>query len=421
MKSKLNINKTKNMKNKKKISNNRRSFIKKGMAGIAGLTVFPSLKSSSVPAAETGALEENKMIYRTLGKTGYKVPIVSMGSSTNEYIIKAAIKRGIVLIDTAYIYGKGLDETTIGIALTGVPRDSFVIASKVYGMRDGETGMPLDNVTPEEFKASFRENVETSLKRLRLDCMDILYLHAADNPDLVKMDMVKEVMMEMKNEGKTKFLGVSTHTNSVIYAIVDEGIYDVILAAYNFRDEEKGETRKAIKYAADAGCGVVGMKSLGGVFWDEERKQRINQKAAAKWIMQDENVHTTIFTINSFDQLETYLSLMNNPELTPEDRKELRLDKKEVTIGMYCNQCEECIPQCPYGMDVPKLMRSYMYAYAYKKPAKAKETLELLHTEKLLCGDCKGGCTIQCPMGFDVQKKIKDIIRVKNVPDDFLA
>ncbi|PNX45949.1 MAG: hypothetical protein BV456_12925 [Thermoplasmata archaeon M8B2D] len=409
------------MKNKKISENNRRSFIKKGMAGIAGMTLFPSLKNSYSQTNPSDASEESKVIFRTLGRTGYKVPIVSMGSSTNEYLIKAAIRKGIVLIDTAYVYGKGLDETTIGRALEGVPRDSFIIASKVYGMRDGETGMPLENVSAEEFKNSFRENVETSLKRLRLDYLDILFFHAADNPELVKMDMIKEVMLEMKNKGKTKFLGVSTHTNSVIYSIADEGIYDVLLAAYNFRDEEKGETKKAIKYAADAGCGVVGMKSLGGVFWDEERKQRINQRAAAKWILQDENVHTTIFTLNSFDPLEMYFSLMNNPELTPEDRKELRLGEKEQTTGMYCNQCEECIPQCPYGMDVPKLMRSFMYAYAYNKPAKAKETLELLHTEKLLCEDCKGGCTVKCPMGFDVQKKITDIMRIKNVPDDFLV
>lgn len=409
------------MKNDKKSARNRRSFIKNGIAGIAGLSVFPSLKSSSVPEAENLNSEENNMIYRTLGRTGYKVPIVSMGSSTNEYIIKAALKKGIVHIDTAYVYGKGLDETTIGVALTGIPRDSFVISSKVYGMRDNKTGMLPENINPEEYKASFRENLETSLKRLRLDYVDILYLHAADNPELIKLDVIKEIMLDLKNEGKAKFLGVSTHTNSVIYAIADEGIYDVVLAAYNFKDEAKGETREAIRYAAGAGLGIVGMKCLGGVFWDEERKQRINQKAAAKWIMQDENVHTTIFTINSFDQLETYWSLMNDPELTPADRKELRLNEKEVTTGMFCDQCEECIPNCPYGMDVPKLMRSYMYAYAYKKPAKAKETLELLNNENLLCGACKEGCTVMCPMGFDVQKKIRDIMRIRSVPDDFLV
>lgn len=409
------------MNSKKNKTKNRRDFIKKGVAGIAGLSVFPSISHASSSKTELLKAEENKIIYRTLGRTGYKVPVVSMGSSTNEFLIKAALKKGMKLIDTAYLYGNGLDETTIGRALTGMPRDSYVIASKVYGLRDNTTGMPLNNITPEEFQADFRERVETSLKRLRIDYLDILYLHAADNPELIKMDMMKDVLIELKKEGKTKYIGVSTHTNSVVYAIADEGIYDVILMAYNFRDEETGETRKAIKYAAEAGCGIVGMKALGGVFWDEERKQRINQKAAAKWVIQDENVHTTILTINTFDQLEMYMSLMNNPELTPEDRDELRLGKNDTTIGMYCNQCEQCISQCPYGTDVPKLMRSYMYAYAYGKPAKAKETFHLLHSHKLLCENCRDGCKVTCPMGFDVRKKILDISRIWEVPDEFLA
>ncbi|MGD2035627.1 MAG: aldo/keto reductase [Bacteroidales bacterium] len=409
------------MKNQQKQNNKRRDFIKKGVAGIAGLSVFPSAGAITSQTSDRSATVENRIIYRTLGRTGYKVPIVSMGSSTNEYIIKASLKKGIKLIDTAYIYGKGLDETTIGAATAGLPRDSFIIASKVYGLRDNNTGMPLENITPEEFKDDFRKSVDTSLKRLRLDYLDILFLHAADNPELVKMDMVKDVLKELKNEGKTKFIGVSTHTNSVIYSIVEEEIYDVILIGYNFRDEETGEGHRAIEHAANAGCGIIGMKSLGGVFWDEERKQRINQSAAAKWIMQDENVHTTIFTMNNFGQLEMYMSLMNDPEFTPEDRKELRLGEPNVSTGLYCNQCETCIPQCPYGMDVPKLMRSYMYAYAYNKPAKAKETLSLLHNKGLLCTDCVGGCTVNCPMGFDVRRKISDITRIMDVPDEFLV
>jgi len=411
------------MTTRKNKPDNRRNFLKKSLTGAAGLTVVPALGNLNLKAADRQSSfqeEENKIICRTLGRTGIKVPIVSMGTSENEYILRAALNKGIMHFDTANGYGNGLHEVSLGRILQGKPRDSFVIGSKIYGLRDNSTGMPLANITAEEFKADFRQKLDQSLKRLQLDYVDIFYQHSVDNPELLKLDMIRDISKEFKDTGKAMYLGISTHTPDVVYAAVDEGIYDIILVSYNFRDEETGTVRDAINHAAKAGCGIVGMKALAGIYWDRERKQHINPRAAAKWILQDENVHTTIFSMRSFDQLEMYWSLMNDLALTPEERNDLRLGQVAGLTGMYCRSCGKCLPQCPHGVDIPKIMRSYMYAYGYREPLKARETMQMLDISRIKCDECEA-CFIECSMGFNIREKIRDISRILDVPGEFLV
>jgi predicted aldo/keto reductase-like oxidoreductase len=409
---------------------NRRNFLKRSLAGAAGLSVIPSLSGMNLKAADgqsayedgqfSGREGDNKIIFRTLGRTGIKVPIVSMGTSENEYILRAAYNKGIMHFDTANGYGNGVHEMMLGRILEGKPRDSFVIGSKIIGLRDNNTGMPLADVTADEFKADFRQKMDQSLKRLKTDYVDIFYHHSIDNPEILKIDMMRNIAKEFKDTGKAKFLGVSTHTPEVVYAAVEEGIYDVILVAYNFRDEETGTVSDAISHAVAAGCGIVGMKALAGIYWDRERKQPINAEAAAKWILQDENVHTTIFSMRSFDQLEMYWSLMGDLTLTPEERDDLRLGQVAGLTGMYCRTCRQCLPQCPHGVDIPKIMRSYMYAYGYREPSKAKETMQMVDAGRIKCDEC-AECNVECSMGFNIREKIRDIKRIMDVPGEFLV
>jgi predicted aldo/keto reductase-like oxidoreductase len=409
---------------------NRRNFLKKSLAGAAGLSVIPSLSGLNLKAADLKSSHDkgqaareggdNKIIYRTLGRTGIKVPIVSMGTSENEYILKAAYNKGIMHFDTANGYGNGVHEMILGRILEGKSRDSYVIGSKIYGLRDNATGMPLADITADDFKADFRQKMDQSLKRLKMDYVDIFYQHSVDNPEILKLDVIRDMSKEFKDTGKAKFLGVSTHTPEVVYAAVEEGIYDVILVSYNFRDEETGTVREAISYAAGEGCGIVGMKALAGIYWDRERKNPINAKAAAKWILQDENVHTTIFSMRSFDQLDMYWSLMDDLTLTPEERNDLHLGQVAGLTGMYCRSCRQCLPQCPYGVDIPKIMRSYMYAYGYREPSKARETMHMVDAGRIKCDEC-AVCDIECSMGFNIREKIRDIKRIMDVPGEFLV
>lgn len=398
----------------------RREFFKKGILGIAGISVLSSFVKGKHPESKENN-NKKKIIYRTLGRTNIKVPVISLGASGPE-ITRAALDGGIVHLDTANRYGAGRHEAMLGEVLKGRPRKSFVIGTKIIPYLDNRSGLPSGKISPAEFKKDFRKKMADSLKRLQMDYVDILYLHGVETPETLKNQLIKEIMLELKKEGKTRYLGTSFHHNelTLIKATADEKIYDVLLTSYNFRQPHKEKVKKAIAYAAKAGVGVIAMKTMAGVYWDRERKHPINAKAALKFILQDINLHTTIPSPDTFDQLEIDLSVMADLTLSPQEKADLRFGENTAMTGLYCAQCGICRSQCRHHLDIPTIMRSYMYAYGYKNPAKAKETLSEKNPKEITCRSCNT-CAVSCAMGFDVSNKIKDINRVLDIPDEFLV
>lgn len=406
------------MKETKRIG--RRSFIKAGASSLVGAAVVPSfLKGKSNGTVPSSGKRVN-FIYRKLGKTGIELPIVSMGvmNADNPNLVAAALDAGIVLLDTAHGYQRGKNEEMIGQVIKNRDRDSFVIATKIPYPSDRDTGMFL----PETSVESFQEKFEISLKRLGLDYVDILYIHGVSVRETVFCEPAIKFLEKAKKEGKARFGGFSTHKNEheVINAAVESKAYDVILTAYNFKQTNRVELQNAIAEAADAGIGIVAMKTQAGVYWDKEKQQPINMKAALKWALQNENIHTSIPGMTAFDQLEADISVMEDLTLTPEERKDLRLDESQTYAGLYCQQCDGCRGQCPEAVDVPTFMRSYMYAYGYRNTGLAQETLNSMELSSIPCSDCRN-CSVSCSIGFDVRSKILDIARLKNIPSEFLA
>jgi predicted aldo/keto reductase-like oxidoreductase len=398
----------------------RRSFLKAGASSLVGAAVVPSYLRSNISGTSPRSIKRENFIYRKLGKTGLELPIVSMGvmNAENPNLVAAALDAGIVHLDTAYVYQRGKNEEMIGQVIKDRDRDSFVIGTKMTYPKDRETGMYL----PETSVKQFQEKFNTSLKRLGLDYVDILYIHSVSRKETVFCEPAQKFLEIAKKEGKARFGGFSTHKNEpeVIQAAVESKAYDVILTAYNFKQENRVALKKAIAAAADAGIGIVAMKTQAGVYWDKEKQQPINMKAALKWALQDENVHTSIPGMTTFDQLELDISVMEDLTLTPEEMKDLRLDESPAMAGLYCQQCDKCRAQCPEGVDIPAYMRSYMYAYGYRNTGLAQETLDGVGITALPCSDCRN-CGVECAMGFDVRKKILDIARIKDVPREFLS
>ena len=403
----------------------RRNFIKRSAAGLAGAAFLPSILrgDSSTGASSSGpeTPKKGKIIYRTLGKTGLKLPVVSMGvmNADNPQLVRAALEAGIVHLDTAWYYQFGRNEEMIGQVVKGRPRDSFVIATKVYEPRDRSTGL-----FPADAKGdSFIEKFHTSLKRLGLDHVEILYLHNVSRKESLMFEPYLEAMKKMKKEGKTRFIGVSTHNNEaeVIRAAAESNEYDVVLTAYNFKMETLAELEKAIAEAAKKGLGIVAMKTQAGVYWDGKEKQHpINMKAALKWALQNKNIHTTIPGMTTFDQLHLDLSVMEDLTLTPQEKADLVPPKGISSAGFYCEQCETCLGQCPAHLAIPTLMRSYMYAYAYRNLHHARATLNTAELPVLPCRDCDA-CKVRCKKGFDIKDRVLDIARLRAVPEDFLV
>lgn len=398
-------------------ANGRRNFLKSSIAGLAGAAVLPSmLKADDKTQAKQG---KQKLVFRTLGKTGIKVPVVSIGAqATNPEIYKAALDAGLTHLDTAESYNRGNHETMLGEIIKTRPRDSYVIGTKAYDGVNQRTGLVKEGTTADNLVKKF----EGSLKRLGVDYVEILYLHAASKAQTALYPPFLEAFQKLKKQGKIRAIGVTTHTNEpeVIMAAADSGVYDVVLTAYNFRQPHLAAVEKAIAHAAKKGLGIVAMKTQAGTFWDRERQQKINMAAALKWTLQNPNVHTTIPGFRTFDELREDISIMENLALTPKEKADLKLGEKQALAGLYCSQCEKCLPQCPADIHIPTLMRSYMYAYGHKNPSKAKQALEMFDLSRVACSDCST-CRVKCSMNFDIKDRVQDIARLAQVPDDFLV
>ena len=393
---------------------NRRGFLRTGIAGAAGIVAL----SPSLVSAATSDQQKN-IVYRTLGKTGMKVPVISFGvmRADNPNLCKAAYEKGITLFDTANGYQNGNNEIMLGNLLKDYPRNSFYLATKVGADGVDRDGKPTDKTTAEAFLARFN----TSLTRLKMDYVDILYLHGVSSPELLEYKPILETIQKLKKDGKIKFMGFSTHKNeaATINAAVKTGNWDVILTSYNFKQTYITELNSAIKKASAAGIGIVAMKTMaGGGFLDKEKTRPINSTAALKWVLSNPDVHTTIPGMTDFDQLDLNLKVLADISITDAEKKDLIIAKAET--GLYCTACTKCVPACQMNLPVPELMRAYMYAYGYSNPAMAYSLLGELGTNENPCKECNV-CKVECTKKFNVKEKITDISRLVNVPADFLV
>ncbi len=393
---------------------NRRGFIRTGITGAAGLVALsPSL------GASVSQVQQQDIIYRTLGKTGLKIPVISFGvmRADNPNLCKAAYEKGIKFFDTANGYQNGNNETMLGNLLKNYPRNSFYLATKVKPAGVDIEGRPSNQTTAEDFLTKFN----TSLSRLQMDYVDILYVHDMRSLEMLEYKPIINVLKKLKKEGRIKFMGFSTHANEsiVIDAASDTGNWDVILTSYNFKQTYATELGNAIKKASKAGIGIVAMKAMaGGGFLDKEKTKPINSTAALKWVLSNPDITTTIPGMTDFDQLDLNVRILADISITDDEKKDLLVASTET--GLYCTGCTKCLKACPLNLPVPDLMRAYMYAYGYSNPGMAYSLLGELGTNDNPCKDC-GTCTVECTKNFNIKEKIADISRLVNVPADFMS
>lgn len=398
---------------------NRRQFLKSSLLGTSGAILTAGNLAQAGCASAQASTTEKKTITRKLGNTGIELPIVSFGvmKADNPALVKAALEGGIVHYDTAHGYQRGRNEEMLGEVFKERPRDSFVIATKVQPEEsDNKTGLLKAGSTAK----AFLEKLDISLRRLKLDYVDILYVHSISTREAALYPAMLEAVQTAKKAGKARHVGMSTHRNEpeVIQAAIDSGIYEVVLTSINFKQDHYVRLKAAIANAAKAGVGIVAMKTMAGGFHDRERKRPINCKAALKFVLNDPNVTTAIAGNTNFDHLAMNMSVNHELVMTDEERADLALGKAES--GLYCQGCESCAPGCPQGLPIPDIMRAYMYTYGYQQPELAQTVLAELGLPENPCSSCST-CTASCVKGFDIAGRISDVSRLTRVPSEFLA
>ena len=173
---------------------------------------------------------------RLLGKTGLKVPILSFGASslgaefrsvTLDEVLKSvrvALDCGLNFIDTSPFYGRGMSEVLLGVALKGVPRDSYTLCTK------------LGRYDLQHFDFSAKrvaESLDVSLHRLGTDHIDIMLCHDIEFVEMQQIvDETIPALREIQQQGKVRFIGFSGYPMKIFRFILDQTEVDVALS-YN--------------------------------------------------------------------------------------------------------------------------------------------------------------------------------------------
>lgn len=388
---------------------NRREFIAKPLTALAAAQVLghAGLLHAATSAAPT-------VVQRKLGKTGLTLPVVSMGvmNANMPAVVRRAYEMGIRHFDTAAVYQDGRNEEMLGSVLKelGV-RDKVIVATKVLirgpHRRDADV------------QAQMRTIFEGSLKRLQMDHVDILYFHNLDNAADVSLEAPLELLTKLKKEGKTRFIGVSTHSSAevVLNEAARLGVHDVALVGINYTMADNKPLHDAIENAAKKGIGVVAMKTQAGGTAKPSSKlpgtlPACSQTALLKWVLQNPSIATAIPGFTNFDQLEQNFSVAANLAYTPEEKNFIG-DKAIVAAAEFCQQCGQCRADCPKLVNIPELMRVHMYAVQYGNRDHAQRTLAAVPAAHSLvaCGGCVT-CSATCRNSVNIARKIDDLKQI---------
>jgi len=364
-------------------------------------------------------VNENKSIqYRVLGRTGIKIPIVSMGvmNANNPNLIKGAWESGMRHFDTAWDYQNGNNEIMIGNVFNdlNIRRKDFTISTKIT-----LEGASVSN--GKQRKKLFLERFDESLSRLRMDYVDILYYHAASEPEQTNDPYIMEAFTELKANKKIRFAGFSTHSYwpDLVIDAVDKNFYDVILLSFNYSMFQDQKVFDTLELAYKAGIGLIAMKTQCHQDWykrdlpeDQQKYYEEHRMNAAllKWALRYEFITTAIPGFTTYQQLEEDISVAYDLSFTKEEEEFFESKDVKLAIQSVCRHCGKCISSCPNNVDIPSLMRTHMYSLSYGNLLKAKQTLSQIESGKGLdiCKDC-GECTGKCHFRVPVQNHIHDL------------
>ncbi len=375
----------------------RRQFLKAGAIG--GAAVLLSRKALAETLQQAGQADQSafpKPAFRTLGRTGLKISVVSFGAmlTPEPEVIRVALEHGVNYIDTARKYMGGKNEEIVAKAIKGM-RDKVYIATKT---------LPESRTS-----ADIIRDVETSLKKLGTDYVDLIQLHHLTGKERIFVPETREALAQLKKQGKIRFCGVTTHKNEVevLNALVDdqERFFDTCLVKYNFTSP--AEVGVAIERAARAGVGIIAMKTQAGGYTTDSIGRMSPHQAALKWALQNQYVTAAIPGMKDMSQLREDIAVMGMPFRYADERK---LDRyTEKVVSFYCRFCGNCEGSCPAGVEISTVNRALMYAEGgYHDIALARDTYRELpaSASATVCGSCDS-CSARCSYGLDIAAKME--------------
>ena len=355
----------------------RRDFLKTvGLAGlaVAGAGVTGAIAAPEPPAAPAQAATVPR---RPLGKTGVEVSSLCMGGMfdtiNNQLLLKQALKWGVSYWDTAESYG--LSEEGYGRFFARHPeaRKEIFLVTKLQ---------------PKGGKLT--ERLDKCLARLKTDHVDLFFMHGLDDLDALT-PAIKAWAAEMKQAGKFKFFGFSTHANMPdnLQGAAKLGWIDAVMFTYNFQVMNTPKMQAAVDACVQAGVGLVSMKSQAGRPGKHEvggpvklemverflKRGFTDKQAKLKAIWENPHIASLCSQMPNLTILSANVAAARDlTKLSREEHEALR----QYALETACDYCAGCghICQAALGGAVPvnEVMRALMYHRYYGEPELARET-----------------------------------------------
>ena len=327
------------------------------------------------------------MEYITLGKTGLNVsrvgfggiPIQKVDAKDSKKLMRAVVDNGINFIDTARAYT--VSEELIGNALMGM-RDKFVIATKSMA-RTAD---------------AMRKDIETSLKNLKTDYIDIYQIHNVTMEQLAVVcgeGGALEALNEAKRQGKIGHIGLTAHSLEVFEYATTLDFVETLMFPYNIV-ETQGE--KIIKKCRENNIGFICMKPLAGGALE-------NANLAMRFIAANENVDVVIPGMYCEREVEENVNAVcDKSPLSPNELDEIDKIRRELGTN-FCRRCNYCQP-CAAGINISGvfLFGGYLERYGLEEWARARYAT--LPNKASACIEC-GACEARCPYNLPIREMLK--------------
>ena len=329
------------------------------------------------------------MEYTNLGNTGLKVsrlgfggiPIQRITQEEATALIHKLPEYGINYIDTAR--GYTVSEEYLGIAMEGI-RDKFVLATKSMART----------------REAMEKDIETSLKNLRTDHIDLYQVH---NAPPAQMNIVigeggaLEALLEAKAAGKIGHIGITAHEIGTFEMGLEMDWVETIMFPYNFVELQAADL---IRKCAEKGKGFICMKPLAGGAIE-------NAPLAMRFIASNKDITVNIPGMASEDELKQNVAAACDP--TPISEEELReVQNIRDTLGnQFCRRCNYCQP-CTMGINISFCftINGYLTRYGLKDWAIGR--YKGMAVEPNACIEC-GMCESRCPYHLPIIEMLKDV------------
>lgn len=313
----------------------------------------------------------------TVSKNGFgALPVQRVGMDKACQILRKAYDGGINYFDTARFYTDS--EEKLGKALADV-RENIIISTKTMA------------VTVEDFW----KDLCTSLSLLKTDYIDIYQFHnPAFCPKPNDGTGLYEAMLEARDKGLIRYIGMTNHRLSVAEESVNSGLYDTLQFPFSYLASEKEEA--LVHLCEEKDVGFICMKALAGGL--------ITRSDVAYAYLAQYPV-APIWGIQRESELDEFLSYNDDPPtLTEERRAYIESERKEL-IGEFCRGCGYCMP-CPVGIEINNCAR--MSLLLRRSPAESHLTAEGQAKMKKIedCINC-GRCKSKCPYGLDTPNLLR--------------